>query len=1117
MSFRLKLLGSFAIAPLGNSAPVGKLNRKTCALLAYLATTSQRHSRQTLAEWFCQDAKDPGGTLRWHLSQIKRKVSPDLLDVNRQTAVINSDLIHCDHRQFATVINNLPTITTEELATAVSLYRGPFLAELTLKNAPEFELWQMGQQSHWQRLYEKGGTALVLRHIAEAQYQDAINVAQNLLQSNPLLETVQAQLIWLYAQTGQRQAALRQFAHCQTLLEEELAVEPTAELLALHQAIAQNQPLPTILPEAVPTQVPATAAPTRFIGRAQELAHLEALAQNGRAVALINGAAGSGKTQLVQKFGSTLPAFTQLSGRCYETTRTVPYHPWQTILQQQLNNLGTEAVSQLAPYWRQQLGMLLPQLGETAVSPTQQQLFRAIVHLLTALDKRPRLIFVDDLQWADEVSLQLFQFMAEQLNQAAGPLLLIGTFRSEEAAENPALVTLQSDLARQSCFSRLTLPPFAEAETEQLIAALWQQLPEGFRTPHMRDMLLQATGGNPLYMTEILQELTLAETLPTDLPLPPSLADLIGRRLGQLPESGRQVIESLAILDQPAPFALAQQVSARSEEETVTALEKGLHWRLLRWQANHLIDFSHDLMQTAVLQLISPIRQQRLHRRAAQTLGQTGAAEATIAYHWGQAGDREKEAEYAVLAALKATQLYAVDDAIAFYQRAIPHLANAGEKLAAMRQLGRLYQRISEWELAQQILDEGLAASQPHTADAARFQILLGQLYSRQSHYQQALDILQDAYQTCQRLEDPDILAQCAGSIGIVHYFRDDYDKSLACYEEALAFAREQADEENVDVWLSNIAVIYLQTGAYEQALSHLQSGLALQKRLGNQEQTAVVLGNLGGTYCKLGNYQQAVVHHSEAAHLRYEWGDRAGVATNLRDLGVDYAEVGQTEAALTCFWQALTLDVALARRDACGINLGEIGCLLARQNEPALALQALTTAVTLLRLTHSRYYLSRFMLEQITLLWPQSDWQTIETLLEEATQLAEAIDQSDLLFQCGVMAIKLQAAQQKITLETAVIRLTKIPANDEAEAAAIGYAIWQIDPSQETWRQETAVRYQNLYQQAPQQQYRQRLIELTETEHPVPPTLPESPRLITPLATELTPFLKPLDSLLSR
>lgn len=1100
MPYQLTLFGRFTITPPPDAPPIDTLNRKTRAILAYLAATGRPHSRQHLCDWFCQAARDPAGTLRWHLSQIRRQVAGDVLDVTRHTAAIRPAAVLTDCARLEAALANLDDTPTDALAQAVALYRGPFLAALSLPDAPEFELWQLAERTRLQRLYEKGAAALVVRHVRQGDHAAALPVAETLLRHNPLLETVHGYLIWLYAHTGQRAAALRQYAHCRQLLAQELAVDPSPELQALHAAVKHNQPLPAILPPQRPFPPTLPATDTPFVGRAAELARLAALWRAGRTVALVAAPAGGGKTRLLHAFSRQLPPDApRLAGSCYESTRAIPYFPWQAVLAQQLRALDAATLARLAPYWRRQLALLLPQLGEGAASPNQHQLFRAIVHLLTGLDPRPRLLLLDDLQWADDASLQLVQFVAQQLGRAVGPLMLVATFRAEETADNPALLTLLSDLARLPHATRLTLAPFDDAETAQLLAALWPRPPE----PRLHRRLQQATGGNPLYLTELLQELTLAETLPAELPIPPSLAGLIARRLQQLPANGRQVIESLAILDQPAGAALAQQISARDAEETVAAIDKGLHWRLLHADPAAQVRFSHELTRTAVLQQISPVRRQRLHRRAAVALAAAQAPAATLAYHWEQAGDPAQASRHALTAAQQATAVYAVDDALRFYRRALPHLA-AADKLDAMRQLGRLYLRISDWDAAHAVLTAGLAAAAPDSAAAAHFQILLGQLHARQSHYDQALARLQAAYALCQKLADQALRGQCVGTMGIVHYLRDAYAASLACYEEALAIAQARDDEENVAVWLSNIATIYLQQGEPARALAHLQQAAGVQKQLGNQEQLAVAVGNMGDIHRRLGQHAPAVAHHQEAAQLRHAWGDRAGVATNLRDLGLDYAEVGQSAAALHCFWQALTLDVELGRRDACGQLLHHLARLLP---QPAEALAALETAAALLRLTHSRYDLCRCLLDLADHLWPDADWPRLAALLDEAAALADDLQQPELTFAVRLAAIRLRAARQQLPLPDAIAALAALP-QDDAQLAAAGDAICQLDPTQAAWQRETAVRYAQLHAQTPLAAYRRRHAALSGDTLPPPPPLPAPPTLVTPLADTLPPYL---------
>ncbi len=297
-----------------------------------------------------------------------------------------------------------------------------------------------------------------------------------------------------------------------------------------------------------------------------------------------------------------------------------------------------------------------------------EQLLAAVVVLLR-LAERPLLIFLDDLQWADAASLQLLHYVSERI---AAPVLLIGAYRSEEIEENPPLLTLLRDWARRDFVHSLALPPLSTTAVDQLLTQLWPQLPAGYRAPHLRDRLYQATRGNPLFIGEIVRELTSATHLPEVLPVPASLQDLVQRRLNQLASSGRQVLESLAVLEQPASFALVQQICARSEEEMLQALEAGLRWRLLRTdEETHQVEFNHDLMRQAVNQQLNPLRRQLLHRRTAVALSQQGHKAATLVYHWHLAGDPDQEGVYAAKAGQEATAVYAHQEAIRYFERAL--------------------------------------------------------------------------------------------------------------------------------------------------------------------------------------------------------------------------------------------------------------------------------------------------------------------------------------------------------------------------------------------------------------------------------------------------------------
>ena len=387
----LCLLGSFDVrASDRNSNPA--LDRKTRAILAYLAATGHPHSRQSLYSLFCQEALDPAGTLRWHLSRIRRHLSPEIIVVAKETVQFNQQAAWVDCDIFQNILDPHPISTDlEALAGVLDLYRGEFLAGTTLSDAPEFELWLLGERARLRQLYEWGLAEIVERLIACNRYVSAIQRAQQLVQSNPLLEEAHARLTWLYAQTGQRAAALQQFERCCDLLRHELAVEPAPEFVRLRDQIlagevGRAQPLRSGVPVDAPT---ASDRTTVFLGREAELAQLyqawHTAQRQGGAIVLIEAEAGGGKTRLAQEFGRSLLGALFLSGQCYESTRTAPYRPWVDILQARLAQVDNRAMAHLSPYWLDQLTRLLPELATqrgapllTAALPTssEQEHFR---------------------------------------------------------------------------------------------------------------------------------------------------------------------------------------------------------------------------------------------------------------------------------------------------------------------------------------------------------------------------------------------------------------------------------------------------------------------------------------------------------------------------------------------------------------------------------------------------------------------------------------------------------------------------------------------------------------------------------------------------------------------
>jgi DNA-binding SARP family transcriptional activator len=1166
----LFLLGSFdARVSDRNSNPV--LDRKTRAILAYLAATGQPHSRQRLYSLFCQEALDPAGTLRWHLSRIRRHLSPEIIVVAKETVKFNRQVAWVDCALFQTTLDPRPvSLDLEVLASVLDLYRGEFLAGMALADSPEFELWLLGERSRLRQLYEWGLAELIERLIACGRHASAIQRAQQLLQSNPLLEEAHARLAWLYARTGQRAAALQQFERCRDLLRHELDVEPAQEFVHLRDQILHHElgvdHVELGKEDAYSSQSQfsnAQSAPDlqfsilaeSFVGRDVELAQLHQawhMAQRqGGAIVLIEAEAGGGKTRLAQVFGRDLPGALFLTGQCYESTRTVPYRPWVDILQARLALVDDRALAELSPYWLEQLKRLLPELAArhgaqqfAAVPPTlgeQEHLWTAVAEVLLRLPAPdgkavrgqapgsgtpPLLLFIDDLQWADEASLGLFHFVAQRLRRHVGaPALLLGAFRSEEADDNPALLTLIRDLRRFGPLISLALPPLGALAIDTLIEQLWPDLPPGYRLPHIRDTFIEGTGGNPLFVTELLRELAQAPVLPAPLPIPPSLRDLIQRRLSQLSASGRQVVEALAVLDAPATLALTQHTSGRSEDETANAIDVGLRWRLLQPVGRGSVprfDFSHALMREAVAIHLSDVRRQRLHQRAAVALEQSGAPPATLAHHWGMAGDVAKEGLYTALAGESAADVYANDEAIHYLQRALELVAEPERRPMLMIRLGNVKSLMGKWSEAEAIYQDALALTKRigDVRSQAQATIQLGQLKFNQGDHSAALAFFEQAKLQCEATSDQAGLCEALGGMGTVLLQHGQLTQALACFEHWLQVATTLGDRRAVSRAMGRLGLAYVHLADDPRALDCFEQQLQLAIELGDRLGIGDALGNLANIYqIKLFDYSRAWDYRQQEIQLWSEIGNARGLAWAVGNLTELYLDRGQYEHVLVCGQRHLQLCVDSGERLGITLALGRLARALAQQGQAQEAERLLRRELALGRILSIPFYLCYALGRGAELYFQQQRYAQAQQLNDEALVLARAARRTEVEFSALVLSIRLRLALREIDVPTTIRELEALGAEwpDEREQASLHYELWQLqpDPARSRYYAAAAVeRYHTLYRRTCWADDRQRYEELGGEALPNLPPLPAPPPIVTAHPVDFEALLAQVDKI---
>ena len=589
---RLNLLGGFE-ARLEPGAPLTFRTQKAQALLAYLAVPpGQAHRRDKLAALLWGGMRDEQArtSLRQALYDLRKNLgtAAGALRTEGETVLLDPTAVELDVATFTGIAGEE---TPEALEHAALLYRGDLLEGFSVDEEP-FEAWLMEERERLRELAMEALARGLSYQRKTGALAAALRTARQLLALDRLQEPVHRTLMRLHAQLGQRAAALRQYQQCVTVLQRELGVEPELETQQLYQEILRQRTTasrPAASPSANVTPRPPgrgalepQLAETPLVGRDAPWAHIRAALHHaasgsGQMVAIL-GEAGIGKSRLVEELIAHAAQNTArvLVGRAYESDQILLFGPFVDAFRADELVRDAAVMEALGPVWRAELSVLLPRFATLLGAPRlpaqvdYRRLFECIAQLLQQLSARePLLLVLEDLHWADELSLRLLAFLGRRVQ--AERILIVLTARQEELADTPVLRRTLQDLSRQQQLSSVELAALSQPETTALVGLL---APSGKSTAiePLGQQVWLATEGNPFMIVETMRGLQ-DGTADEALALPQRVREVIGRRLERLAEDSRSLLSVATVIGRDFDFELLRRVADLEEDATAQGAE----------------------------------------------------------------------------------------------------------------------------------------------------------------------------------------------------------------------------------------------------------------------------------------------------------------------------------------------------------------------------------------------------------------------------------------------------------------------------------------------------------------------------------------------------------------
>ena len=379
------------------------------------------------------------------------------------------------------------------------------------------------------------------------------------------------------------------------------------------------------------------AIPTPFIGRRKELADLRTWlddARSGQAtIALISGELGIGKTRLVDEFVQFARGQDDLlvcEGRWVES-REIPAYVgfrealWPLVSQPALR----EGLAASGTHWRE-LARLGPEFADAlSVQPAEESrdeqfgLWRAVAELLTSAGSIcPVVVSLDDIQWADRGSLGLLGFLGGEVRTL--PVLFILTYRGEDAPPDHPLNSTIADLVRAQVLKTVYLGGLSRVEVGELAAGISAaDVPSD-----VVDALHRETGGNPLFVGELVRDLVSARPEAarpaalsrSELHAPEKLRQVMARRLRALSDDCRLLLSLASVLGREFEIPVLEALTGLSRAALLTAIDEAIAAAMIDQVVTGRFSFHHPLLRNVVRAGLTPAQQIDAHVKAADAL-----------------------------------------------------------------------------------------------------------------------------------------------------------------------------------------------------------------------------------------------------------------------------------------------------------------------------------------------------------------------------------------------------------------------------------------------------------------------------------------------------------------
>ena len=605
-----------------------------------------------------------------------------------------------------------------------------------------------------------------------------------------------------------------------------------------------------------------------LVGRKQELTelkhHLRLVTEGTGTTIFISGKAGTGKSRLANEFlnyAKKEREITTLTGWCLRNA-AIPYFPFIEAFNAYFTTRkGEKKVAKQTEKEESEIKSWLIGLKQAEKSGKPDNLspqawrdltFAAVTKALISIStKKPTILFIDDLHWADSASIALLHYISRSI--VTQKIMVLATYRSEELSprvegQPPALIEALRLMRREDLFKEIKLANLSPSDVSRIAG----DIVGGTIAPDFAEKLAEESQGNPLFIIESLRMLSERGSLVQEsgqwelsvdkLSIPTKIRDIILQRLSVLKPSQRRVLDLASVIGEKFNVKLLGEVLGQDSLEILEILDAVARSSSLVVCEGNFYKFDHEKSREALYEEISPPLKRGYHARIAEkieaaSLDDKEISLSDLAYHYAQAGNLEKSVRYSISAGRDAIARFSNPEAIKHFKYVLKTIDNleeySAEKKVALEGLGDAYYANCMFEEAIKTFEK-LANSERGAARLRAYRKEMDALWFMEYDATRLIQLVKqtEKFVTSDRLEKARVL-WFKGAV--LFRLGDNLDESLRYHEKALQIFKEEYSLPDIAKLLDVTGVTRVMAGSNpEKGLGELQRSIALYHELGD-------------------------------------------------------------------------------------------------------------------------------------------------------------------------------------------------------------------------------------------------------------------------------------------